>query len=192
MNILCLCAALALGAAAAPANGSEKAREKIAEKTLIEHPPVQWLKLYELPVSRESWRVEGAVKSLAADLPRVKEAFAKVGASFAGTEEAAGKARRLSFRCPKESAKKALAGLGKVGSFKEPAVRQSVEPVSAAELDGKIAALEAEKSARAAELARMPVSSALLEELLGHLRGVKASLGKPEVTVLVVVKEKGS
>ena len=163
------------------------------DTALIEHAQVQWLKVYHLPINNESWRLEGSVKSLDRDLPRVREAFSKVGAALAGAKESSGKTRRLDYRCPKESAKRALAELRKIGSFGEPEVRQFVEPVSRAEVQGKIQALEADKSGHGDELAKMPAVAALVEELLGHLRGVESALRKPEVEVLVhlTVKEKG-
>ncbi|MBI5240088.1 MAG: hypothetical protein HY926_06420 [Elusimicrobia bacterium] len=182
MNALVLALALV-----APASAADRPRENeraTEDKALIEHPPVQWLKLYSLPIYRESWKLEGSVKSLAQDLPRVREAFAKVGAAEVG--------ERLSYRCPKESAVKVLAALRKIGSFKEPAVRQFMEPVSRPEVQGKIQALGLDKAGHAAELAKMPAVSALVEELLGHLRGVETALSKPEVEVLIhlTVKEK--
>ena len=47
------------------------------------------------------------------------------------------------------------------------------------------AALEADKAAHAAELSRMPAVSALVEELLGHLRGVQSALRNPDIEVLL-------
>jgi hypothetical protein len=163
------------------------------DKDLFAEPSVQWLKVYQLPINREIWRLEGSVKSLEQDLPKVREAFSGVGAALAGAEASSGKTRRLSYRCPKESAKRALAELRKLGSFGEPAVRELVEPVSRAEVQGKVQALEADKAVHAEELAKMPAVSALVEELLGHLHGVEAALDKPEVEVLVhlSIKEKG-
>ncbi|MDD5627745.1 MAG: hypothetical protein PHU21_01680 [Elusimicrobia bacterium] len=188
-----LAAALAASGAAAPAGTPERMQEKKTEdKALIEHPPVQWLKVYSLPIYRESWRLEGLVKSLDQDLPKVREVFQKVGAARAGAEEASGRLRRLTYRCPKESAKRALAELKKAGSFGEPSVREIVEPVSRAEVQGRTKALEADKAGHAEELSRMPAVSALLDEMLGHLRGVESALAKPEVevTLHLVIKER--
>ena len=194
MSGLWLAAALAAWGLAAPVNTTDRPQDKKTEdQALIERPPVQWLKLYSLPISRESWRLEGVVKSLDQDLPRVREAFSKVGAALVGAEEASVQTRRLSYRCPKESARRALTELKRIGTFGEPAVRQLVEPVSRAEVQGKIKALEADKAGHAEELSRMPAVAALLEEMLGHLRGVESALSKPEVEVLLhlSVKEKG-
>ena len=193
MSGIWLTAALAALGLAAPVNTADRPQDKKTEdKALIEPPQVQWLKLYSLPIARESWRLEGVVASLDQDLPRVREAFSKVGAALVGTEEVSGKTRRLSYRCPRESAKRALAELQKIGVFGEPAVRQLVEPVSRDEVAGKIAALEADKAGHSVELAKMPAVAGLVEELLGHLRGVEAALDKPEVETLVhlTVKEK--
>jgi hypothetical protein len=187
-----LTAALAASGWAAPMGATDQPQDKKTEdKALIEGAPVQWLKLYSLPISRESWRLEGSVKSLDQDMPRVREAFSKVGAAL-GRLDVSGRMWKLSYRCPRESAQRALAELKGIGVFGEPAVSQLLEPVSRAEVQGKISALEADKAGHAAELAKMPAVAALVEELLGHLRGVTAALDKPEVEVLVhlTVKEK--
>jgi hypothetical protein len=196
MQAILLGAALAAAGWAAPVSPAERPQDKSQEraegKALVEHASASWLKVYPLPVYRESWKLEGSVRSLAADLPRVREAFSQVGAALAGEEDPSGRSRRLSYRCPKESAVKALAALRRIGKFQPPAVRQLVEPVSRAEVLGKIRALEADKAGHGAPLAKMPAVSALVEELLGHLRGVETALSKPEVevTVQLSVKEK--
>ncbi|MCX5797223.1 MAG: hypothetical protein NTY77_17165 [Elusimicrobia bacterium] len=193
MSGIWLAAALAASGLAAPVSTTDRPQDKKTEdKGLIERAPVQWLKVYQLPIFRESWKLEGSVKSLDQDLPRVREAFSKEGAALVGADEASGKAKRLSYRCPKESAKRALAALKKIGTFGEPAVRQSMEPVSRVDVQGKIKALEADKTGHAEELAKMPAVTGLLDEMLGHLLGVEAALSKPEVEVLVhlSVKEK--
>jgi hypothetical protein len=191
MRAILLGVLLAAAGAAAPVKPDAR-HDTMDDTALIAHAPVQWLKVYALPINREVWRLEGSVKSLDKDLPRVREAFSKQGAASAGAKESSGQVRRLDYRCPKESAKRALAELKKIGSFGEPAVRQFTEPVSQAEVQGKIQALEADKAGHAGELAKMPAVSALVEELLGHLRGVESELRKPEVEVLVhlTVKEK--
>jgi hypothetical protein len=188
-----LAVALAAAGFAAPDNTPGRSQDKKTEdRALIERPPVQWLKLYSLPIFRESWRLDGSVKSLDHDMPRVREAFSKVGAALVKLD-VSGRTWKLSYRCPRESAQRALAELGQVGIFGEPEVSQLVEPVSRAEVRGKLQALEADKAAHPEDLAKMPAVAALVEELLGHLRGVEAALGKPEVEVLVhlTVKEKG-
>jgi hypothetical protein len=194
MNGIWLAVMVAASGWAASGKAPEQPRDisVTGDKDLFAEPPVQWLKVYPLPINREIWRLEVAVKSLEQDLPRVRAAFSKEGAALVGAEEASGKTRRLSYRCPKESAKRALAGLRMVGAFGEPAVRQLVEPVSRAEVRSRLQALEADKAGHPEELAKMPAVSALVEELLGHLRGVQAALDKPEVEVLVhlAVKEK--
>ncbi len=185
--------ALAALGLAAPLSTTDRPQDKKAEdQALIEHPSVQWLKIYHLPINAESWRLEGSVKSLERDLPRVREAFSKVGAALAGAKESSGKTRRLDYRCPKASAKRALVELGNIGFFGAPVVSQLVEPVSLVEVQGKIETLEADKAGHAEELSKMPAVSALVEELLGHLRGVESDLSKPEVEVMVhlIVKEK--
>ena len=195
MHAILLGAVLAAAGWAAPIKpetrpgGTPDASDQTA---LIAHAPEQWLKVYPLPINREVWRLEITVQSLDKDLPRVREAFSKQGAALAGAKESSGKTWRLDYRCPKESAQRALAELRKIGSFGEPAVRQFTEPVSRAEVQGKIQALEADKAGHGAELAKMPAAAALVEELLGHLRGVESALRKPEVEVLVhlTVKEK--
>jgi len=188
---------LGLGLAAAaliwagPVKVSDRAQEA-DNQDLIAHQAVQWLKVYPLPIYKERWRLEGTVRSLERDMPRVREVFSRIGAALAGAGETAGKTRRLHYRCPKESAKRALEELRKIGVFGEPAVLQQMEPVSRAEVQTKIKALEADKAGHGQELGRMPAVAALVEELLGHLRGVEAALSKPEVDVLVhlTVREK--
>jgi len=188
MSTIWMAAALAAAGWGAPVSTPDRPQDKSAErlegKALVEQTAAAWLKVYPLPINREIWRLEGAVKSLDRDLPRVREVFAKVGASQTG--------EKLSYRCPKESALKALAALRKVGRFKDPSVRHIVEPVSRGEVQDKIKALEADKAAHGAALAKMPAVSALVEELLGHLRGVETALIKPEVevTLQLTVKEK--
>lgn len=182
---------LALGAVAAgnkPGGPPEdKARASARGKELVAHQPVQWLKVYTLPVYRERWRLEGEVADLGQALPQVREAFARTGASLGGPGDGApgAKLRRLTYRCPKESAQRALQEIGRLGTFSAPAVQAIMEPVSLAEVQGKIAALQADKARHAKALARMPAVSALVDELLGHLRGVESALRKPEVEVLV-------
>jgi hypothetical protein len=196
MSAFLLGLALAVACPAAPVRTPDRPQDKSAEKlegkALVEYAAVPWLKVYPLPVYRESWRLEGTVKSLSSDLPRVREAFAKVGAASVGGEEASGRSRRLSYRCPKDAAVLVLSSLRKLGKFRAPVVRQHVEPVSRAEVRDKILALEADKAGHGADLARMPAVSALVDELLGHLRGVETALSKPEVEVLVrlTVREK--
>lgn len=192
MRMIALAALAAVSGWAATGKNIDRPGIEAGEKDLLTEPALQWLKVYQLPINREVWRLEGALKSLDQDLPRVRDVFAKVGAAQAGAVESSGKTRRFSYRCSKDSARKALAELKKLGTFAEPSVHQIVEPVSRVEVQGKIKALETDKAGHAGELAKMPAVSALVEELLGHLRGVDSALSKPEVEVLVhlTVKEK--
>jgi hypothetical protein len=193
MSGIWLAAALAASGLAASANSADRPQgTETEDKGLIAHPPVQWLKLYTLPVFRESWQLEGTVKSLDQDMPLVRGAFSKEGAALVRLE-VSGKTWRMNYRCTREAAGRALAELKRIGAFGEPAVRQLLEPVSRAEVRGKIEALEADKAGHAGELAKMPAVAAVVEELLGHLRGVAAALDKPEVEVQLrlIVKEKG-
>ena len=182
---------LALGAVAAgnkPGGPPEdKARVSARGKELVAHQPVQWLKVYTLPIYRERWRLEGSVADFGQALPQIREAFAKTGASLDGPADSAQglKMRRMAYRCSKESAKRALQDIGKMGTFSEPAVQASLEPVSLAEVQAKIAALQADKTRHARQLARMPAVSALVDELLGHLRGVESAVRRGDVEVLV-------
>ena len=179
--------------AAGPRAVEGRPSDSAEDKTLVAHSSVQWLKVYSLPIYRERWRLEGRVKDLEADLPRVRQVFAKVGAALEGPpgDGLGGKSRRLIYRCPQKSARLALVELAKLGSFSAPRVQSSQEPVSLAEVQGKISSLEADKAGHAAELARMPAVAELVEELLGHLRGVASDLRRPEVDVLVELTVKG-
>jgi len=182
---------IAVSGAAAPVKtlvrNEDKTEDNTDETTLVGHPPVQWLKTYTLPIYQERWRLEGAVKHLDTGLSEARQVFAKLGASEVERAETTegGKARRLTYRCPQKSAQLALQELKKVGVFAPPAVRPIVEPVSLPEVQAKIAALEADKNAHTEQLATMPAVSALLDELLGHLRGVESSVRKHEVEVLI-------
>jgi len=190
-----LLAASGWPAAPEPAGPQDQEAEKTRDKTLVAHPSESWLKVYPLPIYKESWRLEMAVKDLARALPLVRQAFAKVGASLAEPAEAAapGKVRRMTYHCSRKSARLALQELKQIGAFVEPSVRPILEPVSLSEVQGKIAALEADKAGHAGELSRMPAVSALVEELLGHLRGLETALRDSEVEVLLhlTVREKG-
>ncbi|HAM34444.1 MAG TPA: hypothetical protein DEB40_13355 [Elusimicrobia bacterium] len=165
----------------------DQAAEKEADMTLVTHSAVQWLKVYPLPIYKERWNMELTVKSLGSDLPRVRSVFAKAGASLVDSDEvaAAGPLRKMSYRCSQKSARQALLDLRKIGSCREPVIRPIVEPVALSEVEGKISALEADRARHGVELSRMPAVSGLVEELLGHLRGVESALRKPEVEVLI-------
>jgi hypothetical protein len=192
----------AIGAAPTPERAGGKTdgkniflQEEYGQMDLLTDTTTQWLKVYPLPIYRERWHLEGTVQSLEQDMPKLRQAFAKVGASLVEIDEgsAKSKARRMAYRCPKEAAKLALQELRGIGAFGEPRVQPILEPVTLPEVQGKIAALQADKNGHAAELSRMPAVSALVEELLGHLRSVEAALRKPQVEVLIelTVKEQG-
>lgn len=159
------------------------------DQTLLTAPAVQWIKNYPISPYKERWKVELTVKSAEKDLLRVRQIFAKAGASLIQTSA---KAPQLSFRCVKKTASQALAELKELGPVTEPKVNPIVEPVPLAEVQAKIKALSADKEAHAAQLALMPSVSALVDELLGHLRVVEAALKKTDVEVLLdlTIKEK--
>ena len=65
MQGIWLSLAVATSGLCAPVNTTDRPQDKKTEdKSLIERSPVQWLKVYNLPINVESWRLEGSVPSL--------------------------------------------------------------------------------------------------------------------------------
>jgi hypothetical protein len=161
------------------------------DKTLVVHAPESWLKIYSLPIYRENWTLQLAVKRLARDLPKVKDIFTKLGASMPAPEGPAEAKDVLIYHCTRKTASEALSRLSAVGRVQGPAIQPILEPVSLPDVQRKIGLLEADESAHKKQLAEMPAVSELVGEVLDHLRTVEAALRKPDRAVLLrlTVKE---
>jgi hypothetical protein len=164
---------------------------------LIMSAPVQWLKTYSLSPHKEHWSINIEVKDLEKETPKLRRVFEKAGAALtqpldffpvSRTE----KSQQLSFRSSLQSAQAALKALHKTAAVKELRQRPAAEPISLAEIGGKIEKLETDRKAHAAELAAMPAVSSLVEELLAHLSSVRAIQedSGSEVLMNVTLKEK--
>ncbi len=148
----------------------------------------EWLKIYQSSPVRENWTVYLDVEDFDKDLPRVLESLAKSKAlitrplsGFASSRRK--KVQQLSYRIPEKKAGKALKKLRKIGRLEKRRVIPSPR-VPIKEVREKTRKLSAEKKAHAEALSRMPAVSALVSELLEHLRHVE-SVEKSERSVLV-------
>ena len=151
------------------------------------------MKVYPLPIYKERWRLEGTVHSLEQDMPRLREVFSKVGAALAGAGETTGKTRRLAYRCQKGVGQARAGGAQEDRLFRGtggPAAGGAGGPHRGAGKDP--GAGGGQSGARQGAGADAWRRTALVDEMLGHLRGVEAALNKPEVEVLVhlTVREK--
>ncbi|MFA6003245.1 MAG: hypothetical protein WC881_04180 [Elusimicrobiota bacterium] len=196
MRGLLLSGALWLAAAGAGSAANHAADKQALEpggRDLLAAPDVQWLKIYPLPIYKERWRMELAVSRMDQAMPRVRQAFTRAGAAAGDQETPAsakpGLRRKLSYHCMREAAREVVRELRKIGRLPEPRIEPVLEPVALPEVRAKILQLTAEREAHGPELANMPAVALLVEELLGHLRGVEASLRKTEVEIILSVRE---
>ncbi|MDD5655915.1 MAG: hypothetical protein PHF00_01505 [Elusimicrobia bacterium] len=179
---------LAFTAPAWAGAGKDSQREpgrQAEDKALVARSPETWLRVYSLPIYRENWTLEMSVKSLRRGRPRVKEVFARLGASMPAPEGAPEAGGVLTYHCTRKTALEALAQLRALGKVSQPAVRPILEPVSLPEVQRKIKLLEADQAGHPGQLSAMPAVSELVGEVLDHLRTVEAALLKPDGAVLL-------
>lgn len=188
---------LALAAAASAAMPRDNKEKMSLDTSLLTPPPVQWIKIYPLSPYKEHWSLDLEVKDYEKDTQKIVTLFEKAGATLtqpldlfptSRTE----RNRQVSFRGSLKSAQAALKKLGKAATILEMRQRPAAEPVSLAEVNGKIEKLVADRKAHEAELARMPAVSVVVEELLGHLLNVRAVQERTdsEVLINISIKEK--
>lgn len=167
------------------------------DKQLIAPLPTQWLKIYPLSPYKEHWSLDLEVKDYQKDAQKIVKLFQKAGASLtqpldlfpvSRTE----RSRQLSFRSSLKSAQAALKAVRKAAVVEALRQRPAAEPVSLAELNGKIEKLAADRKAHESELAGMPAVSAAVEELFSHLLSARAVQERTdsEVLINVSIKEK--
>lgn len=177
--------------------GAEQRGAMEGNRELIAPIPVQWLKTYSLSPYKEHWSVGIEVKDMEKETPKLIRVFEKAGAALtqpldffpvSRTE----KSQQLSFRSSFKAAQAVLKVLRKTATLKDLRQRPAAEPISLAEVQGKINGLEADRKAHAAELAAMPAVASLVEELLAHLSSVRAIQkdSGSEVLMNVTLKEK--
>ncbi len=133
-----------------------------------------WFKTYSTAPYKEYWSADLATPDFAKTLPKVLEAIDKAGGkltqplrNFASSKT--GETQQLSFAIPLTGAKSLLKVLRRLGDMADPSVRASGAPIPVAEVREKIRLLTAEKTEHAAELAKVPATSAAVEEILEHL-----------------------
>lgn len=182
-----LAAVLLAGCAfAAPARKAAAA----AAPAAISDATVDWLRVYPLSSYREFWTTTTEVKSLQKDLPRVMAAVEKHGGSLvtplanSAASPTAG-TQQLTYRLTAKDAPGALKALKKVGLTPPPQVRATGEKLPASEIKSKLEALSKDKRDHAAELARMPAVSALVDAAMGHLAAADAVSERAEGEVVL-------
>lgn len=189
-----LAAALLAGCAfAAPAR---KAAATVAPAA-ISDAAVDWLRVYPLAEYREFWTTTTEVKSLQKDLPRVMAAVEKHGGALvtplanSAASPTAG-TQQLTYRLTVKDAPSALKALKKIGLTTPPQVRPSGEKLPASEIKSKLEALAKDKREHAAELARMPAVSGLVDAAMGHLAAADAVAERAggEVVLDLTVQER--
>ena len=187
-----LASLLAAAALAAPAR-----KAAAVSPPPISEATVDWLRVYPLAVYREFWTGTMEVRDMQKDLPRVIEALEKRGgttetplANSAGS--ATGGTQQLSYRLKAKDAQAAVKALGKIGKLPPPAVRPSGEKLPLPEIKSKLAALSKDKQEHAADLARMPAVSGLVDAAIGHLAAAEAvgERGEGEVVLNLTVQQR--
>jgi hypothetical protein len=158
---------------------------------------MDWLRVYPLSAYREFWTATLEVRDLQKDLPRVIAALEKRGgvtdtplANSAGSATAG--TQQLSYRLQAKDAQAALKDLGKIGKLPAPAVRPAGEKLPLPEIKSKLAALSKDKQDHAAELARMPAVSGLVDAAIGHLAAAEAvgERAQGEVVLNLTVRQR--
>lgn len=160
------------------------------ERALITPPPLQWLRTYSLAPYKEQWSLDAEVKDLKKDLPKVLKAFEKSGVVLTQPLESfpASKvegSQQLSLRGSASAGRAALKSFQKLAKVGEPRVRYTAEPVPLPEVKAKIAKLQLEKKEHAAELAKLPATAALADEMLQHLMMVETVRENTDNEVLI-------
>ena len=182
---------LLLIAAAALAGTLEHQKQRDpVDKILVAPPPVHWLKNYAVAPFREFWSARLTVKDLDESLPKVVAGLERAGAEMtqkmaAFISSPSGRVQQLSFRVPAKKADKVLKAARKLGRLTGPDVRPSLDAVTLDEVRAKRAALDADRKARAAELATMPAVSAVADELAAQLRAAESALLKRDEQLLL-------